>query len=602
MAYVYNGYLKNNKYNEGEKAYLEKYYATDIKGSAEYDTPTVLYATYSRNTDELHAINVHACEEGGSISNKRNMDMHVYATNGLGGVYIDDDSTGEWVFITIKIPEPPDYHETNIPIFENDEDAQEYVLTGDDSKAMNYDELHRPIYHFFANNNGDVINLKWDLETENTCEIHVTFKSPQFPLKEYSTKIETTTNFNWGGIMSNLGGLVGNVLTKLEMEIHGRSIKQPDHADLFFLSAEFGRDMVMGLIGDVTATTLIAKDNESTLEVSTDGKFKDNSTDSDIDNTTPDAAIPEYGNAGLGTTYKLTLDNIKDFGSEIWNSGIFDDLSLLNNSPIENIVSILRMPCNCPTNGTLPLKLGNYVSQVNAEVVTKNVIKRRVVDHVTISKPPKLEKGFLNYSPYTQLSLFLPLVGLAPIDASVVLGNKISIDYILDCVVGTCTICVYVHNGNGTTLIYQTSCSASVEVPISASNKAQLQASLISGTIGTIGSAMSGNAIGTIRGAIGTLESYHNETMTSGHPTSQTALLGQTQCYYILKYPIVHEPDNFAHTVGYMCMERHKLSDKALKGYVVCENVDLSGVDCLIEEKEMLKTILEGGFYNGSVK
>lgn len=602
MPYVYNGYLKGNKFNEDEQAYLEKDHITNIRGDEErYDTPTVLYALYEENTSEYHTIWVYSAEEGGSIDSRRYMDAHRYATNGNGDVYVDQDLNQEAYVIGFKIPEPPDYHETNIPIFKNEDDAQEYVTTGDDSKAVNYDELHRPIYHFYANNNGDVINLKWDIETDNTCEVNVTFKSPQFPFKEYTLAIDTTTNFNWDGIMSNLGGVVGNVLTKLTMEIHGKTYNQAVHDDLFYLSAEFGRDRVMGLIGDVTATVTIGESNESTLDVSTDGKFKDNSTDSDVDNTTPDATLPEYGNNGLGTTYKLTLDDIKAFGNEIWDMGIFDNLSLLNNSPIENIVSILRMPCNCEAKGSLPLKLGNYVSNVSAGVVTNNVVRRRVVNDEVIPKPPKLEKGFLNYSPYTQLSLFLPLVGLVPIDASVVLGNSISIDYILDCVVGTCTICVYVNNGNGTTLIYQTSCSASVEVPISASNKAQLQASLISGTVGTIGSALTGNAVGTIRGAIGTLESYHNETMTSGHPTSQTALLGQTQCYYVLKYPITHEPDNFAHTVGYMCMEQHKLSDTTLKGFVVCENVDLSGVDCLAEEKEMLKTILESGFYNGSV-
>ena len=59
--------------------------------------------------------------------------------------------------------------------------------------------------------------------------------------------------------------------------------------------------------------------------------------------------------------------------------------------------------------------------------------------------------------------------------------------------------------------------------------------------------------------------------------------------------PVIELPENYGRVNGFVVNKKVSLSN--LNGYTVCSNVDVNGLYCTENEKEMLKGIMESGFY-----
>jgi len=223
---------------------------------------------------------------------------------------------------------------------------------------------------------------------------------------------------------------------------------------------------------------------------------------------------------------------------------------------------------------------------------------------------PHFNNNYLDYAPYTDITVYIPLCGEIPLPTNIVMGNTINCYIITDTITGSATgivTCFYngkeIQVGTKTGTFTQTMPLSSAELGLK--KQAELQAGLaVASSIGaaTLGVA-TGNPLALVGGAMGVIASATNAMLASN--TNRSQVIGgvsdvinfnmPTQCYIRITSPEIDEPSNYGHTVGYMLNETMSISE--CSGFTVCNNVDTSGLSCNQSAKDRIKRLLETGIY-----
>lgn len=481
-----------------------------------------------------------------------------------------------------------------IPVFEIDdeESIDAWVEFGDDSGALNYDTLHNTLVDYFLTNNGDRITLEWKPQEEDrtpkVTNTRISFHS-SIPLTTDYVYLNNSDSYSttWDYIQDAISGIHPDIVVDdLTVTI-----------DILWNDEEVGQlkaRIVKGtLIFQTICQPIVDESAGYRLFCATDNRYDDitTPTQDESDATGNDEDGSTFGGFdNLLTSYQISKQALSDLGSFIWKNSIFDDIKLLNNSPIENIVACHYMPCSiCGSNANIVL--GNVTTNVSGVKLSQNMIKKQVASFGI----PRFDSTFLAYEPHTSISLFLPFVGMIALQPKDVCGYTVTIEYAFDVVCGSFGVMVYTSKGGGKTLIYSSQGMCAVTIPLTSSNQAQVQASILSSGVGLVGDAISKNVMGGATDLLN-IATVQNHSSTFGSPSSMIGALSPKYCYYIARVPITRLPSNFAHTKGYICMTTYKMSE--LKGFTKLTNdVDLSGYTLTSNELERLRGILTSGFY-----
>ena len=314
-----------------------------------------------------------------------------------------------------------------------------------------------------------------------------------------------------------------------------------------------------------------------------DKGYDDNKDKDDDDNNTN---VLSSGIGVLTSTFHMTKERLVQLGQFLWGSSIFDQFSLINNNPIENIISCKAIPY--AISGTnQEITLGNVKTGVNGEKISHNFSKQ-TIGSVAIAEH---YHNFLDYAPYTNVIIYLPYIGFKELDASLVMGKTLKIEYTLDVITGGCLAQIYV----GNIRLYEFTGNIGVDISITASNRAQVESAYINAGVGVVSSAMSGNVTGAVNSIIGAATSQYHYSGT-GNPSPSCVASTNRTCYVVIDRPQYQPLKAFNHTRGRMCCLSKTIGN--LKGYTVCDgNIDISGISATDEEKEEIVNILSTGFF-----
>lgn len=344
-----------------------------------------------------------------------------------------------------------------------------------------------------------------------------------------------------------------------------------------------------GLYDKVTSgdgSTFTVKDGEDGSKIVTSDDDDGYSDDKDNDENDNDTSDVSSGIGVLTTTFKMTKDRLQQLGRFLWDSNIFDNFSLICSNPIENIISCKSTPLSL--NGTTQkIILGNVDTGVNGDKVSNNFTKQNIGSILITEK----YHNFLDYAPYTNVIIYLPYVGFKELDTNLVMEKTLSISYTVDIITGGC-LCQITSNN---VKLYEFNGNMGIDIPITASNRAQVEAGYISSGIGIASSVASGNIVGAATSLINSAESQYHYASTSSPNPMCVASTNRT-CYVILDRPTYQTLKSFNHTRGKKCYLTKTIN--TLKGYTICdEHIDLSGIRATDSEKEELIKILSSGFF-----
>ena len=315
-----------------------------------------------------------------------------------------------------------------------------------------------------------------------------------------------------------------------------------------------------------------------------DDKGYDDNKDKDDDDN--DTNVLSSGIGVLTSTFHMSKERLVQLGQFLWGGSIFDEFSLINNNPIENIISCKAIPYAI-SGTTQEITLGNVKTGVNGEKISKNFSKQ-TIGSVAIAEH---YHNFLDYAPYTNVIIYLPYIGFKELDASLVMGKTIRIEYTLDVITGGCLAQIYV----GKIRLYEFTGNIGIDISITASNRAQVESAYINAGVGVVSSAMSGNVTGAVNSIIGAATSQYHYSGT-GNPSPSCVASTNRTCYVVIDRPQYQPLKAFNHTRGSMCCLSKTIG--SLKGYTVCDgNIDISGISATDSEKEELIKILSSGFF-----
>lgn len=292
------------------------------------------------------------------------------------------------------------------------------------------------------------------------------------------------------------------------------------------------------------------------------------------------------GTSGLvNRTYAMSITQMKQIASFLWSDNFFDNIKLVNNSPIENIVACKMFPTSL-SGETEEISLGNVATGVEGG-------KRSDSKRITIGtcEIPTMYNNFLDYSPYTKATIFLPFIGFKEMDLNLVMGKTIKVDYVFDLITGAVKAMLFADN----IYIQSFDGNAGLDIPITASNRAQIEAGYITGAMGVVTEFASGDIMGAAQKGLATaMSQYHYYTQGSYSPNC--AWYETRKCYIILDRPTAQIPSTYAHNVGYPCELSYRLGN--LSGFTVTESgIDLSGIPCTDDEREEILSLLTTGIY-----
>ena len=290
----------------------------------------------------------------------------------------------------------------------------------------------------------------------------------------------------------------------------------------------------------------------------------------------------------LTSTYAMTEDNLKLLGKKLWDDSFLENISMINNSPIENILAAKSFPFPISGGTSKNVILGNVNMNVTGNELPSSFIPRKTIGTFKVDKKFNGVLEWLNY--HIEVICYLPYIGFVELNVKEILNKTVTLKYIYDVITGVCTACFYA----GDIEICKYSGTIAIDIPITASNRAQVEAGYITSAIGALASFKSRNWLGVAGSAFGALMNQNHFT-TKGTPSPSCDAFDEQKAFIIIDYPVYYEPTNYAHDYGYPCNLSMKLGN--CKGFTKCANVDVDGLSCTEDERAELKRLLEGGVY-----
>lgn len=265
--------------------------------------------------------------------------------------------------------------------------------------------------------------------------------------------------------------------------------------------------------------------------------------------TTPDTGtgssdpivMPTGQASSLWAIYNPTQGELNSFGGWLWSSNFVEQLKKLFNDPMQAIIGIHKVFATPSTGGSRTIVCGYLDSGVSSKIVTSQYSK---VDCGSVSLQEYFGNVF-DYSPFTTVKIFLPFIGIVPLDVSFIMRSTISVEYTVDVLTGACLANVTVNRDGCGGVLFTYGGSAIVSYPISSGSYTGVVAGALSLATGIVGTVASGGAmLPATLGALSGLGRMKTEIQHSGQFSGSAGAMGGKKPYLIISRPQTRIAEN----------------------------------------------------------
>lgn len=352
-----------------------------------------------------------------------------------------------------------------------------------------------------------------------------------------------------------------------------------------------------------------ARVNPSHVKKDTDSNEdgEDGGKESKFDENEPSA--PTVNSVKLSNlhNYWISESQMQSFYSEVWETDLTDFVkgafTGIYSNLISNVISLKFMPTTAEnlggTGDASPVILG-FKTYDNLTVQTIGNTTAPIVN-IGSYKFSKEYNSFADYAPYTDIKLYLPFVGIVPLDTNLFMGSgggetaTLNIKAQYDLQSGLITYFIM----RNKTMISSVSGHMAVEVPIS------LQSGL--DTFSTISRNFSGKVWdfameGAKGNPIGMISEIAQGSATAPPQTifastgGDGSFYAHPKCMIMIKHPQYNRPKNYSHVVGFPAYVTKKVSN--LQGFNIVQNPVIPLADGMTgAEHDMIVTAMQSGLY-----
>lgn len=303
-------------------------------------------------------------------------------------------------------------------------------------------------------------------------------------------------------------------------------------------------------------------------------------------------------NTGLVTMYGATNAQLGALGAYLWSNlwDIDTNFKKLFADPMNCLIGLSIVPVIPSMGGAQNVKFGNIDTSIALNVLTSQYVE---LDCGTLSIKEYIG-SFLDYSPYVNISIYLPYIGYRELSPDDVMNDTIHVVYHIDVLTGGC--CAMIETGKKG-LLYSFNGSCIANVPITAINYSgaiQNAVSAVGAGLTTVAGIATGAAPVAAVGAASMLSNAANTAMNS-KPTIQRSgsmggsagIMSYQKPLLVVTRPRMSVPDKLNKFAGLTTNVTMNLSQ--CKGFTQVELIHLENVPCTQAEREELLSLLKTG-------
>ena len=341
----------------------------------------------------------------------------------------------------------------------------------------------------------------------------------------------------------------------------------------------------------------------------------DNDSDKVDEPKNPDLSPISAGN----NLYAMTQTELEQTFNFLWDGHNKDILgtTISEANIIDSLCNCFYFPFDILSHDTAHCSDGKvvaagYASEINSKIIESGYNKRFNFGDIEIKE---YYGSYLDYAPYTTISIYLPYIGFKQLDVSKVMGKIINVTYGVDFSQGIVTAYIsYYYDGNKQVFA---EFSGQMGIPLKVTGKnttaaenavkdaafavggfalaaisalaapATGGASLIA-TAGAIGAGV--NAIGSTINAT----TIQPDSVSIGNAGAENWLISPQGCYVYIQRPTTATPEDFKETNGWATRYTGLVSE--FTGYLECSEV-VNTVNTTAEEKSLISNLLKQGVY-----
>lgn len=286
--------------------------------------------------------------------------------------------------------------------------------------------------------------------------------------------------------------------------------------------------------------------------------------------------------------YKPDLAMLQAFQRWLWQDNPFQSWVNVLGNPYDYIVGLLAIP-KTPTTGSAERPvLGNVKAPDSMPKITNQFVRH---DFGTITFN-EYSHSYLDYSPYTKITLYLPYIGFVPIDADYINRQTVNVQYTIDVFTGSFVAYVTVAGK----VLYTYNGMMGVHVPITNQTYNNFIGGLI-GIAGTIGSMIATEGATAPLGAASIASTATNilkPTVEHGNNLTGTPGVMSVQYpYFIIKRPAQSIPERMQTFTGFPSNTLKSLGD--VRGFTKVEYIHIENISATEDEKAEIMSLLKEG-------
>lgn len=297
--------------------------------------------------------------------------------------------------------------------------------------------------------------------------------------------------------------------------------------------------------------------------------------------SSPVPVAPTGSASSLWKIYHPTQAQVDSFGAWLWSPDFIDQVLKIFNNPMESIIGLHKIYATPIDAGTSTIHVGYLDSEVPSAYVEQQYVD---VDCGTVN----LSEQFGNALDYiaTDVKLYLPFVGIVPLNVNEVMRSSVNVTYGVDVLTGACLARVKVSRDGNSSIMYQYSGNCAVQYPISSGSYMGIVSSIlgiagsVAATVAT-GGGVAPLAIGAASAAMGA----HTSVQNSGNFSGNAGAMGGKIPYLIVERAQSALATDFPAFEGYPANDKVKIGN--CSGFVrgkVSHIVGVSATDTELDE------------------
>ena len=301
--------------------------------------------------------------------------------------------------------------------------------------------------------------------------------------------------------------------------------------------------------------------------------------------------VPQTGKASsLYSVYNPSQEQLNQFGAWLWSSDFFEQIKKLFNDPMQAIIGLHKVYSPVQTSGLGTIKCGYLDSSVPSKLVSEQYV---TVDCGSVSLQEYFGNVF-DYPPFTEISIYLPFIGVRRLDPSDIMRATVSVKYHVDVFTGACLADVNVKRDTAGGVLYTFPGSCSVQYPLSSGSYMGIVSTIASTVVSAVTAPTPLGMGAAVLGGITNLAfNSHANVERSGSFTGNAGAMGSKIPYLIISRPQTAMAQNFETLSGYPSNTYTKLS--ACTGFTQVKFVHVENLNATDAEKQEIEQLLKEG-------